>query len=39
MSSNSFDAKASLEVGGKSYEIFRIDALQSSTMSPGSPSR
>ena len=28
MSSNSFDAKASLEVGGKSYEIFRIDALQ-----------
>jgi aconitate hydratase len=29
MSSNSFDAKASLEVGGKSYEIFRIDALQS----------
>jgi aconitate hydratase len=28
MSSNSFGAKASLEVGGKSYEIFRIDALQ-----------
>jgi aconitate hydratase len=29
MSSNSFGAKGSLEVGGKSYEIFRIDALQS----------
>jgi aconitate hydratase len=29
MSSDSFGAKASLEVGGKSYEIFRIDALQS----------
>ncbi|WP_249010952.1 aconitate hydratase AcnA [Conexibacter sp. DBS9H8] len=29
MSSNSFGAKASLEVGGRTYEIFRIDALQS----------
>ncbi len=29
MSTNSFDAKASLDVGDKSYEIFRIDALQS----------
>src|SRR5579875_3990936 len=29
MSSNSFGAQASLEVGDKSYEIFRIDALQS----------
>jgi len=28
MSTNSFDAKAPLEVGGRSYEIFRIDALQ-----------
>jgi aconitate hydratase len=28
MTANSFDAKASLEVGGRSYEIFRIDALQ-----------
>jgi aconitate hydratase A / 2-methylisocitrate dehydratase len=25
---NSFDAKASLSVGGRSYEIFRLDALQ-----------
>jgi aconitate hydratase len=29
MSINSFDAKASLPVGGRSYEIFRLDALQS----------
>src|SRR5215471_18905618 len=29
MSSNSFGAKARLEVGGQSYEIFRLDALQS----------
>ena len=28
MSSNSFDAKASLTVGERTYEIFRIDALQ-----------
>src|SRR5436309_7398504 len=29
MPANSFDAKATLEVGGRSYEIFRLDALQS----------
>ena len=29
MSSNSFDAKATLSVGDRSYEIFRLDALQS----------
>ncbi len=29
MSANSFDARATLEVGGRSYEIFRLDALQS----------
>src|SRR5215203_1042325 len=29
MSDNSFDARADLEVGGKTYEIFRLDALQS----------
>jgi aconitate hydratase len=29
MSANSFDSKATLEVGGRSYEIFKIDALQS----------
>jgi aconitate hydratase len=28
MSTNSFDAKATLEVGGRSYEIFRLEALQ-----------
>ncbi len=28
MSSNSFDAKSTLEVGDRSYEIFRIDKLQ-----------
>ena len=28
MSENSFDARADLEVGGRRYEIFRIDALQ-----------
>ena len=28
MSSNSFGARSSLEVGGRSYEIFRLDALQ-----------
>ncbi len=27
MSANSFGAKAELEVGGRTYEIFRIDAL------------
>ena len=30
MSSNSFDAKATLSVGDRSYEIFRLDALQAS---------
>ncbi len=29
MSTNSFGAKADLEVAGRSYEIFRLDALQS----------
>jgi aconitate hydratase len=29
MSANSFDSKATLEVGGRSYEIYKIDALQS----------
>ena len=29
MSENSFDARADLEVGGRSYEIYRLDALQS----------
>src|SRR3954451_18041038 len=29
MPDNSFDAKATLEVGGAEYEIFRLDALQS----------
>jgi aconitate hydratase len=29
MSTNSFDSKATLEVGGRSYEIYKIDALQS----------
>jgi aconitate hydratase len=30
MSANSFDARAKLSVGDRSYEIFRLDALQSS---------
>src|SRR5579862_730704 len=30
MSANSFGAKSELDVGGRSYEIFRIDALQAS---------
>src|SRR5881628_3399283 len=30
MADNSFDARADLEVGGKTYEIFRLDALQQS---------
>src|ERR1700742_2459629 len=29
-SENSFDARAELEVGGRTYEIFRLEALQSS---------
>ena len=28
MSDNSFDARSDLEVGGRSYEIYRLDALQ-----------
>src|SRR3954462_11866832 len=28
MSDNSFDARSDLEVGGRSYEIHRLDALQ-----------
>src|SRR3954453_522803 len=30
MSDNSFDARAELQVGGRTYEIYRLDALQSS---------
>src|SRR3954464_11677621 len=30
MSDNSFDARAELDVSGRTYEIFRLDALQSS---------
>src|ERR671921_364198 len=30
MADNSYDARADLEVGGKTYEIFRLDALQPS---------
>src|SRR5918912_211528 len=30
MSENSFDARAELEVGGRTYEIYRLDALQAS---------
>src|SRR4051812_34906188 len=29
MSENSFDARGELEVGGRTYEIYRLDALQS----------
>src|SRR3954468_9495949 len=29
MTENSFDARADLEVGGRTYEIYRLDALQS----------
>ena len=29
MTDNSFDARADLEVGGRGYEIYRLDALQS----------
>ena len=29
MSENSFDARADLEVGGRNYEIYRLDSLQS----------
>ena len=30
MTENSFDARAELEVGGRAYEIYRLEALQSS---------
>src|SRR4051794_30354173 len=30
MSDNSFDARAELDVGGRTFEIFRLDALQQS---------
>ena len=30
MSENSFDARAGLEVGDRSYETYRLDALQAS---------
>src|SRR3954463_5950843 len=30
MSDNSFGARAELDVGGRTYEIFRLDALQQS---------
>jgi aconitate hydratase len=30
MSQNSFGAKGSLEVGGRAYEVYRLDALQDS---------
>src|ERR671914_1061281 len=30
MADNSFDARADLEVGGRNFEIYRLDALQSS---------
>src|SRR5882757_6309573 len=30
MSTNSFDAKAELDVGDRTYEIYRLDALQAS---------
>ncbi len=29
MSENSFDARADLDIGGRNYEIYRLDALQS----------
>jgi aconitate hydratase len=29
MSENSFDARAELDIGGRTYEIYRLDALQS----------
>ncbi len=30
MNPNSYDARAALTVGGREYEIFRLDALQAS---------
>ena len=29
MPENSFDARAELDIGGRTYEIYRLDALQS----------
>ena len=37
MSENSFHAKSTLEVSGREYEIFRLDALPSASMSRGFP--
>ncbi|HEX2315861.1 MAG TPA: aconitate hydratase [Thermomonospora sp.] len=34
MSANSFDARATLRVGGKSYEIYRLDAVEGSARLP-----
>ena len=34
MSQNSFDARSTLEVGGTSYEIFRLDAVEGSARLP-----
>lgn len=34
MSVNSFDAKATLQVGEESYQIFRLDAVQGSDALP-----
>ncbi len=39
MSADSFGARSTLEVGGRSYEIFRLDALQAASTSPGCRSR
>ncbi|MBL1067059.1 aconitate hydratase AcnA [Streptomyces sp. 7-21] len=34
MSANSFDARSTLEVGGESYEIFRLDKVEGSSRLP-----
>ena len=34
MSTDCFGARDTLEVSGREYEIFRLDALQASTTSP-----
>ena len=39
MSQNSFGAKDTLAVGGREYEIFRLDALQRASTSRGCRSR
>ena len=36
---DSFGARSTLEVGGRSYEIFRLDALPSASTSPACPTR